>query len=442
MDLAADHRRKCAILAAAVGQARARGERIGLRKSTSNLFRHRSPANKHFVDVRALNRVLAIDPQRMTADVEGMITYEALVDETLKYGLLPAVVPQLKTITIGGAVSGLGIESSSFKFGLVHETVEEMDILLGDGRLVTCSCRVNPDLFFGFPNSYGTLGYALRLTVRLIPAQPYVRLTHTRFADPESYFARVAERASSALDYLDGTIFSSGEMYLTEGEFVPKASSVSDYTYMDIYYKSIQRKPQDWLTAKGYIWRWDTDWFWCSKHFHVQNPAVRRWVKWGLNSRTYQRIMRLSHSMLPDSGGTESVIQDVDIPIHKAPEFFDFLLSEIGITPVWMCPFKTRETSRNTTRAWDLSPLRPAQLYINFGFWDVIPSTREKGHFNRRIEHKTMQLGGAKGLYTSAWYDEAEFWSIYDHPRYTELKRTYDPHGVFPDLYSKCVRRH
>ena len=53
-----------------------------------------------------------------------------------------------------------------------------------------------------------------------------------------------------------------------------------------------------------------------------------------------------------------------------------------------------------------------------------------------------MELGGAKGLYSSAWYDEAEFWSIYDRPRYDRLKQTYDPHGVFPDLYSKCVRRH
>ena len=117
----------------------------------------RRPANTSSMCAVSIS-VLAIDPQRMTADVEGMITYEALVDETLKYGLLPAVVPQLKTITVGGAVSGLGIESSSFKFGLVHETIEEMEILLGDGRLVTCSCRENPDLFFGFPNSYGTLG--------------------------------------------------------------------------------------------------------------------------------------------------------------------------------------------------------------------------------------------------------------------------------------------
>jgi FAD/FMN-containing dehydrogenase len=438
MDLETDHQRKTATLAEAIGRARARGERIGLRKSTSNLFRHRAPAGKRFIDVRAFDRVLEIDPQRMTADVEGMITYEALADETLKSGLLPAVVPQLKTITVGGAVSGLGIESSSFKFGLVHETIEEMEILLGDGRLVTCSCRENPDLFFGFPNSYGTLGYALRLTIRLIPAKPYVHLTHRRFSDPGSYFAQVAERAESSVDYLDGTMFSGDEMYLTEGEFVDQAPTVSDYTYMDIYYRSIQSKPEDWLTAKDYIWRWDADWFWCSKHFYVQTPGIRRLFKWGLNSRTYQRIMRLSHYILPDSSGTESVIQDVDIPIEHAPKFFDFLFSEIGITPVWMCPFKTRDAAR----AWDLSPLAPGNLYVNFGFWDVIPSTHEKGHFNRKIERKTMELGGAKGLYSSAWYDEPEFWRIYDQPRYTKLKQTYDPDNVFPDLYSKCVRRH
>jgi FAD/FMN-containing dehydrogenase len=428
-----DHRRKAAALAAEIDHARARGQRIGLRKSTSNLFRRRAQAGKHLIDVGGFKQCLNVDPQRMTADVEGMITYESLVDETLKYGLLPAVVPQLKTITVGGAVSGLGIESSSFKFGLVHETVEEMEILLGDGRLVTCSCRENPDLFFGFPNSYGTLGYALRLTIRLIPAQPYVRLTHTRFADPESYFARVAEGAGSSVDYLDGTIFSRDEMILTEGEFVEQAPRVSDYTYMDIYYRSIQSKSEDWLTAKDYIWRWDTDWFWCSKHFYAQKPAIRRLFRWGLNSRTYQRMMRLSYHLLPDSGGTESVIQDVDIPIGNAPEFFEFLFSEIGITPVWMCPFKTH--------AWPLSPLSEG-LHVNFGFWDVIPSTHEKGYFNRKIERKTMQLGGAKGLYSSAWYDEADFWTIYDQPYYIRLKQTYDPQGVFPDLYSKCVRRH
>lgn len=435
-DPAIDYRRKCAALSAAVKEAQASGGKIGLRKSTSNLFRHRSRSGKHFLDVRSFDRVLRIDGDRMTADVEGMTTYESLVDDTLRYGLLPAVVPQLKTITVGGAVSGLGIESSSFKFGLVHETVEEMDVLLGDGRLITCSCGQNPDLFFGFPNSYGTLGYALRLRVRLIPAKPYAHLTHTRFSDLREYFARVAEVCTQGgADYVDGTIFSRHELYLTKAELVEAAPSLSDYTYMDIYYRSIQRKHEDWLTSQDYIWRWDTDWFWCSKHFYVQNPTIRRLAKPGLNSRTYQRIMRLSQRLLPDTGGTESVIQDVDIPVGNAPEFAEFLLAEIGITPVWMCPFQT-----HPNRKWDLSPLQPSQLYVNFGFWDVIHSAHEKGYFNRKIERKAMELGGAKGLYSSAWYPEAEFWSIYDRPRYLDLKEKYDPQGVFPDLYAKCVR--
>ena len=41
-----------------------------------------------------------------------------------------------RRITIGGAVTGLGIESTSFTHGLPHESVIEMEILTGDGRVV------------------------------------------------------------------------------------------------------------------------------------------------------------------------------------------------------------------------------------------------------------------------------------------------------------------
>jgi hypothetical protein len=38
-----------------------------------------------------------------------------------------------------------------------------------------------------------------------------------------------------------------------------------------------------------------------------------------------------------------------------------------------------------------------------------------------------------------AYYDRWTFWSIYDKARYDRLKQTYDPDGVFGDLYAKCV---
>ena len=208
MDSFAEHERKCLRLSTDMAAQRAPGVRPALGKSTSNLFRQRDQGHTVRLDVRHFDRVLGIDRDCMVADVEGMTTYETLVDETLRHGLLPAVVPQLKTITVGGAVSGLGIESSSFRFGLVHETVEEMEILLSDGRLIVCSPTREPDLFYGFPNSYGTLGYALRLKIRLIPAKRYVHLAHTRFSDPGKYFEHIAAVGRlGPPDYLDGTVF-------------------------------------------------------------------------------------------------------------------------------------------------------------------------------------------------------------------------------------------
>ena len=108
-----------------------------------------------------------------------MTTYEDLVAATLPHGLMPLVVPQLKTITLGGAVTGLGIESSSFRNGTPHESVLDMDVLTGAGEVL----RVTPDgehaeLFAAFPNSYGTLGYALRLRIELEPVHPFVHLRH------------------------------------------------------------------------------------------------------------------------------------------------------------------------------------------------------------------------------------------------------------------------
>ena len=162
-----------------------RSERpVRLAKKTSNLFRTRREAAAERLDVRRLCRVIEIDPERRVAEVEGMTTFEDFADAALSKGLRPPVVPELKTITIGGAVSGVGIEASSFRYGLVHETVEEMEILCGDGTIRICRPdNENADLFHAVPNSYGTLGYILRLRVKLLPASPFVRLTHRRFAD-------------------------------------------------------------------------------------------------------------------------------------------------------------------------------------------------------------------------------------------------------------------
>ena len=90
------------------------GPTIRLDKATSNLFRNRDTSHSG-LDVRSFQHVLSVDPASRSIETEGMVTYEDLADAALAHGMMPAVVPQLKSITIGGAVGGIGIESTSFR---------------------------------------------------------------------------------------------------------------------------------------------------------------------------------------------------------------------------------------------------------------------------------------------------------------------------------------
>ena len=439
-----DHACKRESLIAALRAARTTGS-LALEKSTSNLFRPRTAEPRHRLDVRHFNRVIHVDENARYAEVEGMTTYEDLVRETLPFQLMPAVVPQLKSITIGGAMAGIGIESSSFKYGFVHETILEIDVLLPDGTIaVAAKDNEHRDLFFGFANSYGTLGYALTVKVQLVPVKKFVALRHERYSDLEAYFhalERVCQERQ--VDFVDGTLFNEQELYITTGTFVDRAEWLSDYTDRHIYYRSIPRNKIDYLTTHDYLWRWDTDWFWCSKHFFAQHPLVRRvWGKKHLNSTTYWKLRkRFNRSRIAQLGARvlggrqEAVIQDVEIPIEHAPAFARFFNQEIGIKPVWVCPVEAYDPSVS----YPMYPMNPRTLYVNFGFWDAVKSDREEGYFNKKIEAKVRELNGKKSLYSNSFYSREQFWQLYHEPTYRRLKARYDPTGKLNDLYEKCV---
>jgi FAD/FMN-containing dehydrogenase len=432
------------------------GAPVRLAKRTSNLFRFRDGIEVPGLDVSGFDEVLSVDPTARTADVQGMTTYEDLVDATLQYGLMPLVVPQLKTITLGGAVTGLGIESTSFRHGLPHESVLEMEILTGAGEIVTATPdNEHRDLFYGFPNSYGTLGYALRLTIRLQPVKPFVELRHVRFGSA-SECAEAIETLGADADFIDGTVFGPDEVYLTLGTFADTAAHVSDYTGSRIYYRSIRERhvtprwlapggsPTDVLTTHAYLWRWDTDWFWCSRAFGVQHPLVRRvWPAAKKRSDVYRRLVALDKRLQTSARldrwrgrpPREDVIQDVEIPVERLPEFLDFFHREIGMSPVWLCPLRAQDT-------WPLYPLEPGRTYVNVGFWGTvpIPSGRLPEHHNRLIEREVARLGGHKSLYSTAFYTREDFWRHYDGETYRRLKKDYDPDSRLLDLYDKTVR--
>ena len=430
------------------------GEPIRLAKQTSNLFRSRADV-AHRLDLSAFDGVVDVDVDARTAVVGGLTTYEDLVAATLPYGLVPLCVPQLRTITLGGAVTGLGIEAASFRNGTPHESVLSMQILTGAGDIVRADpAGPHSDLFHGFPNSYGTLGYALTLTIELEPVTAQMVLRHSPFGSAQAMTDTIRQIVSSGVhagepvDYIDGTVFSDREMYLTTARYADDVGECSDYTGMDIYYRSIQRRGSDRLTTLDWLWRWDTDWFWCSRAMGVQRPAIRRlWPKSKLRSDVYWKVVAferrhdLSNRVARRRGRPEreAVVQDVEVPVGALPEFMEFFHREVGIEPVWVCPLKQRDPAA----VWPLYQFDPAEIYVNVGFWSTVPVANgtdpSDGTVNRLIEKKVTELGGRKSLYSTAYYDRDEFWSIYGGDTYRALKQRYDPDQRLADLYDKCV---
>lgn len=431
---------------------------VRLAKPTSNLFRARAKRDAPGLDTSGLTNVISVDPDARTADVAGMCTYEDLVAATLPFGLSPLVIPQLKTITLGGAVTGLGIESASFRNGLPHESVLEMDILTGAGELLTVSPQQHPDLYRAFPNSYGTLGYSTRLRIELEPIKQFVALRHVRFnslTDLVAAMDRIIETGGFdgvPVDYLDGVVFGAQESYLCVGVRTATPGPVSDYTGQKIYYRSIQHDAgikEDRLTTHDYIWRWDTDWFWCSRSFGVQNPRVRRWwPRRYRRSSTYWKLVALDQRFgiadriekrsvfLQGRPLRERVVQDIEVPIERTAEFLAWFLEAVPITPIWLCPLRLRDKE-----GWPLYPIRPGSTYVNVGFWSSVPIGASDGATNRLIEAKVSSLDGHKSLYSESFYSRDEFDELYGGETYKTVKKIYDPDSRLLDLYAKAVQR-
>ncbi|MDH2415515.1 FAD-binding oxidoreductase [Nocardioides sp. CER19] len=427
------------------------GAPVRLAKRTTNLFRARTASTAPGLDVSGLVGVIEVDADGQTADVQGMCTYEDLVDATLPHGLMPYVVPQLRTITLGGAVTGLGIEATSFRNGLPHESVVEMDVFTGAGDVVTT--KPGDDLFETFPNSYGSLGYATRLKIKLEKVPSFVRLRHVRFDDAERLATAIAQITAdqhfdgTRVDGLDGVAFAPGEYYLTLATWTDTTGgdTPSDYAGQQVYYRSIQERTTDLLTIYDYIWRWDTDWFWCSGAFGAQNPTIRRfWPRRYRRSDVYMKLLGLDRRFsiadrLDRRAGRplrERVVQDIEVPVENLPAFLEWFDDEVGMRPVWLCPLVARQK-------WPSYPLEPGEIYVNVGFWGTVHVGPDatNGPKNRAIETRVHELGGHKSLYSEAFYDQDTFDDLYDGANLAAVKAKYDPDDRLTSLYDKAVKK-
>ena len=225
-------------------------------------------------------------------------------------GSCPLVVPQLRTITLGGAVTGLGIESTSFRNGLPHESVLEMrgPHRRRRGRHRDPRRRARRPLprvpqllrlarLRARPRHRARAGPALRR-----PAPRALRRPSTRSPTPSRRSCATARWHGEP-----GRLRRRRRLRPRRGLPDPRPldrrprraarrrTRPATTPGQQVFYRSIRERTHDVLTAHDYLWRWDTDWFWCTRAFGAQNPVVRRlWPRSKLlRSDVYWKIVGL-----------------------------------------------------------------------------------------------------------------------------------------------------
>jgi FAD/FMN-containing dehydrogenase len=416
-----------------------------LAKATiSNLFRYeaRSTARSR-LSLQNFNEIIKLDPDAMTLEVEGLATFETIVTHTLEHGLLPLVAPELKHITIGGAVVGIGIESTCYKHGFVHDGLLEADVLLPDGKIVTCTPQNEyADLFHALPNSYGTLGYILRAKIALQAAQPFIRLEIQSYADAGVYLDAMRDAVTArAADFIEGLVYQDGRYFLMLGRFEPALEQTDDIVHQNIFYKLVESRREIFLSTFDYIFRYDPEWFWNIPESWIfrlfRRYAPRRYRNSSFYTRYTARKARL-RKYLPRQPAveTEPLIQDWQVPWDAARDLLAFFLEQVPLDGRPCAAVPIVAPSQPT-----LYPITPRQLYFNLGCYCHVRKAagQEPYHYTRIMDRRCFELGGIKMLYSSSFLAQAEFDRVYNGAAYRRLKQKYDPQARARTLFEKVA---
>ncbi len=160
-----------------------------------------SVAGGVLINTRRLDHI-RIDPEAGTAEVGPGATWQDVVAESTRYGLLP-LHGTAATVGVAGYTLGGGLGPLSRRFGYAADHVIDVDLVTPDGGFRRLAADTDPDLFWAIRGAGRHLGIATSLRFRLFPI---TEMYAGSFGLPADNWAQAVER------YLDWTAGLPAEM--------------------------------------------------------------------------------------------------------------------------------------------------------------------------------------------------------------------------------------
>ncbi|MGH3674086.1 MAG: FAD-binding protein, partial [Pseudonocardiaceae bacterium] len=157
------------------------------------------------LDMSGLSLVSELHADRVT--VQAGALWSAVLEATLAGGTTPAVLTDYLHTSVGGTLAAGGVGGTSHRWGFQVDTVLDLRVITGTGRLVTCSPQRNRELFDAIRAGLGQCGITVSATLGVIPAPARVRRYRLYYHDLATFLEDQRHLVlRSRFDFLQGQI--------------------------------------------------------------------------------------------------------------------------------------------------------------------------------------------------------------------------------------------
>lgn len=242
-------------------------------------------------------------------------------------------------------------------------------------------------------------------------------------------------------------MFSKNEAVIMTGQMVDEAeqsrvNAIGNY-YKPWFFKHVQNFLKlgpaiEYIPLRHYYHRHTRSIFWQLQDIipFGNNPLFRYLFGWMVPPKI--SLLKLTQGqIIKDMYEKHQIIQDMLVPIQDAGAALDYFHNELQLYPLWLCPF------------W--LPANPGfvhpkgnkgMMYIDIGAYGAPKVPGYKAiETTRKLEKFVRDHDGFQMLYADSFLTREEFYEMFDHRLYNQMRSKHLCKGAFPEVYEKVNRK-
>ena len=398
------------------------------------------------LDTACLNRIISLDTGAGLVSVEAGILWDSLVAGLHEMQVNPEQrwsIVQKQTgadrLSIGGALAANG-HGRGLSYAPIVQDVEALELVDAQGNLVHCSRTENRELFSLAIGGYGLFGVIYSATLRLMPAHNLRRMVEVTDIDllPDLFANRIA----------DG--FTYGDFqYMTDessAHFL-RRGVLSCYRPIPAGETASVESPRLLLTRENWLRLLRLSHSDKGRAFEEYAGFYRRTDGQIYDSDTFQLSMYIDgyhhdlDRLLYRGTKCSETITEVYVPLRRLPDFMHAAADELTRCDANVIYGTVRLIKQDDETFLNWAKQSYACIVFNLHFEHSRHGVAKVADDLRRLIDLTTEMGGSYFLTYNRFATREQLNHCYPQfGEFLELKRKYDPDGVFSSDWHRAYR--